>query len=143
MAVVVMAICLVASSAVQVQAASGTGLDGTNPASTGCANGSYPVFSRTLYNWQGTKVGTFEFRYSPTSVEPIGFASTIRGAQSALTRRSGPAQGFSEVIQVRPERDSGAGWSYGMQVYAPGSTHVNASVYMPAAGWNVGSSAKL
>jgi hypothetical protein len=104
-------------------ATSGTGYDGTDPASTGCANGSTLIYSQDLHiNGNGAKVGVMEVRYSPTCgtnwvrVQNLGTTDAVskkyilREAQGSLPR-------FEQGIP-----DTYVGWSYGNQVYAPGAT---------------------
>ncbi|WP_371811184.1 DUF2690 domain-containing protein [Aeromicrobium sp. CFBP 8757] len=101
------------------QATSGTDYDGTDPASTGCVNSGRVIFARDLYDPSDTYGGTVQILYSSAcgtnwvrTYEP--YNSITRNAQGGLPQ-------FTEN-----EQDPGQGWTYSMQVYAPGS-HVSSN----------------
>lgn len=124
------------------QATSGTGYDGTNPASY-CAASSLPIYSRAVYSSSKTYVGTVEVRYSTACgtnwIRAYGVAGTEH-TDKTITRPAQP--GFAWFSQM--ERDyPGVGWSYGMQVYAPGSTRITVSVHFVGPGWSTTHSVSL
>lgn len=117
----------VALTAAPSQAASGTGLDGTDPVRTGCVNGSISIAYQDIYmNSIGPWVGAVDLRYSPACgtnwVRVYSNGSASSGQSKKYIER--PAQGGLPYFR-QAEIDSGAaGWTYGMQVYAPGSTTI-------------------
>jgi hypothetical protein len=102
-------------------AASGYQLDGTNPMTAAggyCANGSYAFWSKNLYAGNGQLVMYVEVRYSPACgtnwVRTYDY-TTVGASLKKIQRKASPA--FSHA-----EYDTPSGWSYSMQVYAPGTT---------------------
>jgi len=116
-------VVLVGAGAGPASATSGTGYDGTSPATTGCATGSYVIYSRNLYiGGSGAYVGAMEVRYSPacgTNWVRVYNQSTTDGvSQKYVERRAGNGLPYAQS----GVNDAGLGWSYGNQIYASGST---------------------
>ncbi|MEO8095646.1 MAG: DUF2690 domain-containing protein [Pseudolysinimonas sp.] len=116
------------------QATNGYGYDGTNPATTGCATGSYAIGSWPIkVNGTGATVGTMEVRYSPRcGTNWVRVNNTLAGYQALkYISRASPWAEQGEI-------DAATGWSYGMQYYAPGSTCVDVSgqIFRPSGGVN-------
>ena len=105
-------------SAAPAQAA-GYGYDGTDPASTGCATGSTAIASFPIkVNGTGSTVATLEVRYSSAcGTNWVRINNTVSGmfVNKWIQRTSSP-------VYTQEDTDTNVGWSYGMQVYAPGST---------------------
>lgn len=102
------------------QAATGFGLDGSDPAATGCATGSYPIGGRDLHAGNGQLVAHLEVRYSPkcgTNWVRMYNYTSVGASLKSIQRKSSPSYWETEYDPV-------SGWSYSMQVYAPGSTCV-------------------
>ncbi len=116
--------------------AAGYGYDGTNPTTAAggyCVNGSYAIASYPITNYSGgATVGTLEVRYSPAcGTNWVRINNTLSGYEAVkhITRTASPY--FHEE-----ERDWATGWSYSMQVYAPGSTCVIVEGYLVnSSGW--------
>lgn len=134
---VLMTIMIVSfASTSSAQATSGTGFDGTNPAYY-CAASSFPIYSRNVYSGQGEYIGAVEVRYSSACGTNWVRAYGVPGMEHTDKRITRPAQaGFAYFSQL--ERDyPGVGWTYGMQVYAPGNTHITVSVLFVGPGWSI------
>lgn len=121
-------VCLVGVSLFGVvspaSAASGTGLDGTDPTRGPdyCANGSYAIYNRAVSAWNGQYIGTVEVRYSPNCGTNWIRAYGVAGNEHVDKRITRRAQGGLPYY-TQFERDyPGSGWTYGMQAYAPGAT---------------------
>lgn len=101
--------------------------DGSNPVSTGCASNATTIASRPIKSPQAT-FGTMEVRYSPScqtnwirAVLNTNYANTV-----AVKWIERPAQGN---LSTAGSVDSDAAQtSFGMQLYAPGSTCITVSV---------------
>lgn len=122
--------------ATPAQAATGTGLDGTDPAVTGCATGSYPIWSTNLYaSGFGTYQGYMEVRYSPRcGTNWIRVYNAYAQDGKVWKAISRPAQGTLPSYS-QYEVDWGTGWSWGMQVYAPGATHITVQAGITTDPW--------
>jgi hypothetical protein len=108
----------------------GTNWDYTNPATTGCATGSYAIASYPIkVNFTGATVGTLEVRWSPScQTNWVRVNNTIGGSSyKYILRYAGP--GYNSAVET--EWDSGTGWSYSMQLYAPGCIEVYGDIYGP------------
>ena len=110
-------------------AASGRGLDGTDPASTGCANGSVSIDYQNLYiHGNGPWIGAVDVRYSPSCgtnwIRVYNASGVYDGHSDKYILR--PQQGGLPVFkQLEVDPGAGAlGWTYGMQTYAPGTTTI-------------------
>lgn len=104
-------------------AATGYGLDGTNPATAAggyCANGSYAIWSKNLYSSSGQLVMYAEVRYSPSC--GTNWVRTFNYTNIGTSAKS--IQRWASPNFYHNERDAGYGWSHSMQVYAPGTTCV-------------------
>lgn len=117
---------------------SGYGYDGTNPATTGCANSSYAIWSTPIKTSNGQQVGTLEVRYSTACgtnwVRMQNNSPAPLVSVKSIERRTSPR--FWETESDYPSQ----GWTYSMQVYAPGSTCVyvgGALVGAPGSGLGV------
>ncbi len=101
---------------VGVAPASAHPLDHTNPSTTGCASGSYAIYSKAIKNGAGTTIGMMEVRYSPSCgtnwvrVNNYGYGPVAGKMVSVVG-------GAYDYVG-----DAYVGWSYGNQLYAPGST---------------------
>lgn len=96
---------------------------GTNPASTGCATGSYAIASHPVRDGAGAVVTNVEVRYSPScGTNWVRLYNPVAGttAHKAIRVAGG--------AWLPDEADYGQVWSYSMQVYAPGSTCIEYSV---------------
>lgn len=110
--------------AVGLAPASAHPLDNTDPAATGCSSGSSAIYGKTIYSG-GTAIGLMEVRYSPSC-----------GTNWVRVNNYGYYPRAGKLIYVAPSGaytytgDSYVGWSYGLQVYAPGSTciHVEGTI---------------
>lgn len=105
-------------------AATGYRLDRTDPAQTGCATGAYSFGGRNLYSSNGTRVAYMEVRYSPkclTNWVRVYNYTYIGDTLKSIQRKQKPS-----VWVTTP--DTTHGWTYSMQVYAPGSTCVYVGV---------------
>lgn len=124
-------------------ATSGTGYDGTDPASTGCATGSVDIKDVNLYiGGTSTLVGYMQVRYSPSC-----------GTNWVRVYNIGTSDAVSKTFVQRPAQgslpDSGpigsadaypGGWAYGPQVYATGSTCIYAQAGLVTSAWTAWSS---
>jgi hypothetical protein len=105
------------------QATSGTGYDGTDPASTGCVNSGQKIFTRDLQDYDGLYAGTFEVWYSSAcGTNWVRAYQPYNGGTSYKTITRNAQAGLPSFTET--ETDPGAGWSYSMQVYAPGNTSI-------------------
>ncbi|WNV87201.1 DUF2690 domain-containing protein [Umezawaea sp. Da 62-37] len=103
---------------------------GTNPATTGCANGSTAIASRPVTDAYGAHVTDVEVRYSAScGTNWIRLYNPVPGTTAYKSIR---AQG-GDWLPV--EADGGTVWSYSMQVYAPGSTCIEFSVMIQGPGY--------
>lgn len=110
--------------AVGVAPASAHPLDGTDPAGTGCASGSVVIYSQALINgFDNSRIGTMEVRYSPTCGTNWVRVDNWLGYNAHKTI-------FIVGGASDDEDDWGPGWSYGMQIYAPGSTCIYAYAHI-------------
>ncbi len=96
---------------------------GTNPATTGCANGSQAIASHPVRDASGGVVTNVEVRYSPScGTNWVRLYNPVPNTTAhKFIRTSGGAW-------LPDEADYGQVWSYSMQVYAPGSTCIEYSV---------------
>jgi hypothetical protein len=117
--------------------ATGTSYDGTDPATTGCANSARVIWSTQLYNYTvpGDDMGEMEVMYSPTCVTNWvriyinpGQGYTLT-ASKWIERPAGNGLPEKDITT----NDTATGWSYGMQVYAPGCIYVQGMILTPVA----------
>jgi hypothetical protein len=106
----------------------------TNPNTSGCGNGAYTIATRNIGSPQAY-FGTMEVRYSPSCqtnwvrANIVGSDSTIRVVKIIKRPSSQPdGQGGWLGYYENFESDFGAGSTFGMQVFAPGSTCIFAGV---------------
>lgn len=139
------AIVLSFLGAVPSNAATGHWLDGTNPVTTGCASGSYAIWGKNMYANApyNTYQGYMEVRYSPRCgtnwIRVYNAYASDAIVWKTITR---PAQGSLSAFS-QTERDRGTGWSYGMQVYAPGATRISVAGLISTSPWVARASATL
>jgi len=103
----------------------------TNPATTGCSTDAITIATRTIQSPQ-SQYGTMEVRYSP-SCGTNWVRATMLVPNSGYTVTKG-------IIRISSQPDGHGGWlgyyqnyetdpavgsSFGMQVYAPGSTCID------------------
>lgn len=105
------------------QAATGDGYNGTDP--TTCASGSFTAASTAVYGPAKEYLGVLEVRYSPrcgTNWVRV-YSVNTEHVDKWITR---PAQPGYSAYTTPTERDyANNQWTYGRQVYAPGSVHVS------------------
>jgi predicted small secreted protein len=107
---------------------------GTNPHTTGCAADAITIATRTVSSPQAY-YGTMDVRYSPTCgtnwvrANIAGNSTTIEVVK-IIKRYSSQPDGHGGWLGYysNHETDIGAGSSFGMQVYAPGATCIEAGV---------------
>lgn len=123
--VAIAALILPATLLIGAAPASAHPLDGTDPgASPYCATGSVPIYSTPIYSdFTGAQIGTMEVRYSPScGTNWVRVNNTLGyNAHKSIFIVGGASD---------DEDDWGPGWSYGMQIYAPGSTCIYASAHI-------------
>ena len=134
-------IVLVGVGVAPANATSGTGYDGTDPASTGCASNSTVIYSQNLYiGGTSAYVGAMEIRYSAACqtnwVRVYNASSSATVSNKYVERR---AQG-SLTYFAQNVPDTYIGWSYGVQVYAPGSTCIWVQGGLSNSAWTANSS---
>lgn len=110
-------------SAPTANAASGTGFDGTDPISTGCVNSGQLISERAVNTWQGENAGTVQVWYSSACGTNWVRTWTRYDEGNSNKNIERPAQNGLHAF-AEHEGDLGGGWSYSMQVYAPGSTQI-------------------
>lgn len=104
-------------------AATGTDYDGTNPATTGCSADGVTIASRTVTS--GTQSAYLEIRYSPTC-QTNWIRVTTDGSNQSAKAIGRDASGTLSAYTTPSQIDNGN--SFSTQVYAPGTTCVNAYV---------------
>ncbi|MFD5872227.1 DUF2690 domain-containing protein [Streptomyces sp. NPDC060322] len=127
-----LATSVVMLTATQVAAAPYDPYTGTNPYTTGCDVGAVTIGTRQIRSPQAV-YGTMEVRYSPTcqtnwvrAVMTVSNTSTTitKGIQRMSSQPDG--QGGWLGYYQNYDYDPGTGSSFGMQVFAPGSTCISA-----------------
>ncbi|MYS39196.1 uncharacterized protein DUF2690 [Streptomyces sp. KhCrAH-43] len=123
----------VALAAVPAEAAPYDPYSGSNPLTTGCQSDAVTIATRPIRSQQAT-YGTMEVRYSPScGTNWVRAVITVPNATSTVTkgirRLSSQPDGHGGWLGFyeQYETDPAVGSSFGMQVYAPGSTCVFAS----------------
>jgi len=122
-------VLLVGAGAAPAFATSGYGYDGTNPASTPCANDAetLPGYPKDIYSPDGTtEVGTYEIRYSPSCGTNWLRVDNFYPSGTALVRMLFGRDGASGYY-LDDETANGDMWT--PQVYAPGSTCVDYEIF--------------
>jgi hypothetical protein len=104
----------------------------TNPATTGCAADAITIASRSIASPQAVH-GTMEVRYSPSCGTNWVRANMLvpspgHTVTKGILRFSSQPDGHGGWLSFYQnyERDPAVGSSFGMQVYAPGSTCIQA-----------------
>ena len=120
------ALAVMAGGVAPANAVSGYGYDGTDPSTgaTNCVTGSTAIYPAPIrVGGTGASVGTMQVWYSPSCGTNWVRAYTGSSYTQVIktSRREPNTPPFTET-----ETDFGAGWSYSMQVYAPGATCVHA-----------------
>lgn len=106
--------------------AAGYSYDGTDPAVTGCAGNSTPIFSGYLTDpFTGATSGQWEVRYSYSCGTNWVRAYSYNSSYIVKKYVQRTSDGYSVS-----DNDVYAGWTYSRQVYAPGSTCVNVNVLL-------------
>ncbi|WP_343242252.1 DUF2690 domain-containing protein [Streptomyces sp. SID9727] len=123
----------VALSAVPAEAAPYDPYTGSNPLTTGCQSDAVTIATRPIRSQQAT-YGTMEVRYSPScGTNWVRAVITVPNATNTVTKgirrpSSQPdGQGGWLGYYEHYETDPAVGSSFGMQVYAPGSTCISVS----------------
>ena len=119
--------------------ASAAPYDGSNPATTGCANTAVVVATANVVNPQnGAITGVAELRYS-TSCQTnwVRVNNYVSGATAIKNINRLASSGYGAFSQS--ETDSVTGWSYGMQAYAPGATCISWGGFITLNGQQIGS----
>ena len=107
-------------------AATGYGLDGTDPGTTGCLAGSSRISSMPIrVDGTGAIVGAMDVWYSPTCGTNWVRANNATGATLTVIKTINRDPNNPPFYEY--EADVVNGWSYSMQVYAPGATCVYAT----------------
>jgi hypothetical protein len=123
---------VVALSATTAVAAPNDPYTGTSPQTTGCAADAVTIGTRPIRSAQAV-YGTMEVRYSPScQTNWVRAVMTVSDGANTVTkgirRPSGQPDGQGGWLGFyeNHETDAAVGSSFGMQVYAPGSTCVTA-----------------
>lgn len=110
-------------------ATGGLPYDGTDPAATGCSTGAVTIASYPIKrDDNGTTVGTMNVRYSATCGTNWLQVNSLDASSwsNKYLFRHGDSQTYWSDADFTS--DYGAGWSYGMQLNAPGCITVWATL---------------
>lgn len=125
-AAAVLAGALTIANVAPASATSGYGYDGTDPSATGCSNSAITIASGTLTDpFTHAATGNWEVRYS--NVCGTNWVRAYSYNSSYIVKKW--IQRTSDGYALSDD-DVYAGWTWGRQLYAPGSTCINVNVIL-------------